>query len=142
MIFATRVQLGYDPTIDASLCIDGRKLFNIQVRYEDDDNQVQCTSFRTDELIAGISAEAIRGRATRVWSGRELNDDRKPTGNTIVIKDVWIDTNRTREGDILAELRRDAIASGNDQLIKNCETSFLHVRCHGDVWVEGRQTPP
>lgn len=112
------------------------KYYDIQVRHAGGDGSTRYTSFRTDDLIAGVSAEAIRGRATRVWGGRELDNKTVLTKNAIVIKDIWIDSNRSREGDILDELRKDAAAAENKDLIKNIEAHFLHVQCHGDVWVD------
>jgi hypothetical protein len=48
-----------------------------------------------------------------------------------VLKDIWIDSDRTREGDILAQLQSEA----NTEDKKLVEKYFLTTLCHGDVWM-------
>jgi hypothetical protein len=49
-----------------------------------------------------------------------------------VLKDTWIDSDRTREGNILASLH----AAANDEDKQLVEKHFLTTICHGDVWTE------
>jgi hypothetical protein len=49
-----------------------------------------------------------------------------------VLKDIWIDSDRTREGNILALL----YAAANDKDRQLIEKHFLTTICHGDVWTE------
>jgi hypothetical protein len=49
-----------------------------------------------------------------------------------VLKDIWIDSDRIREGNILALLHAEA--EGQDK--KLFEKHFLTTICHGDVWTE------
>jgi len=51
----------------------------------------------------------------------------------VVLKDMWIDSDRTREGNILAFLH--AAADKNDKLL--IEKHFLTTICHGDVRTNG-----
>ena len=49
-----------------------------------------------------------------------------------MLKDIWIDSDRTREGDILASLY--AAADDEDKLL--VEKYLLTTICHGDVWTD------
>ena len=53
-------------------------------------------------------------------------------GSPVVLKDIWIDHDRTREGIILAQLYDEA-GDEDKELVKK---HFLTVICHGDVWTE------
>ena len=55
-----------------------------------------------------------------------------PNGLPVVLKDIWIDSDRTREGNILALLH--AAANGEDRQL--VEKHFLTAIFHGDVWTE------
>ena len=49
-----------------------------------------------------------------------------------MIKDIWIDSDRMREGNIVASLH----AAANDEEKELVEKRFLTTICHGDVWIE------
>jgi hypothetical protein len=49
-----------------------------------------------------------------------------------VLKDIWIDSDRMREGNVLALLRAAANDEDRQLLVKH----FLTIVCHGDVWTE------
>jgi hypothetical protein len=49
-----------------------------------------------------------------------------------VLKDIWIDSDRMREGNVLASLH----AAANDEDRQLLEKHFLTIVCHGDVWTE------
>jgi len=49
-----------------------------------------------------------------------------------VLKDIWVDSDRMREGNILALLH----AAANDEDKQLLEKHFLTTICHGDVWTE------
>ena len=55
-----------------------------------------------------------------------------PNGLPVVLKDIWIDSDRTREGNILALLH--AAANGEDRQL--VEKHFLTTISHGNVWTE------
>jgi Fungal protein kinase len=74
----------------------------------------------------------LRGRGTRVFKAVEIDKDDKETGSIVVLKDIWIDHDRTREGDILAELCKGAVEE--DKLL--VKEYFLTTVCHGDVWIK------
>jgi hypothetical protein len=50
----------------------------------------------------------------------------------VVLKDTWIDSDHTREGDALSSLR----AAANDEDRQLIEKHFLTTVCHGVVWTE------
>lgn len=129
IMFAQPHQLGFDPTITPAPAFAGNseRQYDIQVRSKDGKVDV----FRTEKILSNVGAEALRGRGTRVWRVRKLVDG-LPTGDGMVLKDSWIDDDRIREGDILAKMR----ASASDPIQKEIfETHFLHVECHGDVYI-------
>ena len=49
-----------------------------------------------------------------------------------MLKDIWVDSDRTREGNIVALLH----AAANDEDNELVEKHFLTTICHGDVWTE------
>jgi hypothetical protein len=55
-----------------------------------------------------------------------------PKGSPVVLKDIWIDHDRTREGAVLALLH----AGANDEEKLLVEKHFLTTICHGDVLME------
>lgn len=89
--------------------------------------------YNTIRLISDSHADAIRGRGTRVW---EVVRADMPLNSAprAVLKDVWIDSGRQREGDILARLRADA-ENGSETHRKILKEFFLTVQAHGDVFI-------
>ncbi|KAF9509518.1 hypothetical protein BS47DRAFT_1487893 [Hydnum rufescens UP504] len=73
--------------------------------------------FRTRQII---SSSAI-----------EVEDGGKETRGPVVLKDIWIDHDRMREGDILTQLYNDV--DGEDKRL--AKKHFLTPICHGDVLV-------
>ena len=61
----------------------------------------------------------------------ELDERGEKKGSAVVLKDIWIDNDRTREGAILAQLYDEADA-GDKELLKK---HFLTTVCHGDVCI-------
>jgi hypothetical protein len=62
----------------------------------------------------------------------EIDGNGSEIGSPVVLKDIWINSDRTREGNILASLR--ATANGEDKELFG--RHFLTTICHGDVWTE------
>lgn len=88
--------------------------------------------FRTTEIISSSGAEPLRGRGTRVFAAIEIDeigDDKNE--KIVVLKDTWIDKDRMREGDILAQLSKEA--NDADRALVN--KYFLTTVFHGDVWL-------
>lgn len=127
VMFASYSQLGWDPTMKRV----APNTFDITVRSEDG----TLSSYRTIKMIAGVKAEALRGRATRVWTCNPLDDkgDIIEGSAPVVLKDTWIDEDREREGAIIERFR-----NANDPALRAIlVNSLLTVQCHGDVFVDG-----
>ena len=50
----------------------------------------------------------------------------------MVLKDVWINSDRVREGNIITSLH----AAADEEDKRLLEKHFLTIICHGDVWTE------
>jgi hypothetical protein len=79
-------------------------------------------------MLSSYGAEPLLGRGTRVFEAFELDGN----GKHVVLKDMWIDSNLMREGNILESLREAADKDDNELLKKY----FLTTVAHGDVWTE------
>jgi len=88
--------------------------------------------FRTRKIISSFGTEPLRGRGTRVYEAIEVDEYGKEMGDPVVLKDIWIDHDRMREGTILAQLYEDA-DEDDKKLVKN---HFLTTVCLGDVLIE------
>lgn len=88
--------------------------------------------YRTQRLVSNIGAEAARGRGTRVWEVALLDERNEPTGHPRVLKDCWIDDDRTREGEIIRQIRLSAKTEEHERAFKDY---LLTVECHGDVFI-------
>jgi hypothetical protein len=97
-----------------------------------DNGDKSARKFRTKNIISSFGAEPLRGRGTRVFEAAEIDKHGNETSSAVVVKDIWIDHDRTREGTILAELH--AQASNEDK--KLVDKFFLTSICHGDVWTK------
>lgn len=118
-------QLGYDPTI-RRVCrrtAEDDPCFEIDV-FEDCTKK---TSYRTSEILADFGAEALRGRGTRVWSVYNIEDANETLH---VLKDVWVSSDRSREGDILHKIKE--LLGADHSALKH----FLTVLTHGDVYIK------
>ena len=100
--------------------------YQITVKGIDKDQNVVTKIYKTTDTIADMSSN-LRGRATRVYEAYEAGS----SGSKVVIKDSWVDVNRTKEGDTLSELLKDA--SDNEKAM------FLTVLVHGVVTIDGRE---
>jgi hypothetical protein len=85
--------------------------------------------FRTQRIISSSGAQQLRGRGARVFEAIEVDDHGKDKGPPVVLKDMWIDHDRIREGDIAAKLY-EAANKEDKKLVKK---HFLTAVCHGDV---------
>ena len=126
--FADQKSLGFDPTIQPDIGNKGQFIFTIYPGK----NKQNSRRFRTTQTLDSYGAEPIRGRGTRVFSAAEIDGNRESIGSGVVIKDMWIDSDRMREGDILALLFEEA-DDRDKELVKR---HFLTPICHGDVWHE------
>ena len=101
---------------------------NYQITVKGIDNHQNSVTkiYRTTDIIANMSSN-VRGRATRVYEAYDVEN----RCSKVVIKDSWVDVNRTKEGDTLKELLKDA--SDEEKAM------FLTVLVHGVVEIDGRE---
>lgn len=92
--------------------------------------QGEVRTFRTIFCLANYGAVGIRARGTRVF---EVTDPSQ-IGSKYVLKDVWINEDRTDEGATLLDLR-----SRLEKENPNSLQHFLQVECHGIVLTKGKQ---
>jgi hypothetical protein len=85
--------------------------------------------FLTKDLISSYGAEPLRGRGTRVFEAIEIDEHGCEKGPAVVLKDIWIDHDRMREGAILTQLCDEA----EDEDKKLVKKLFLTTVCHGDT---------
>lgn len=128
IMYAEPCDLGWDPTITP--CGDGLR-YNITVHSTDGTTK----NYRTLKLISDSGARFIRGRGTRVWKAT-LVQDGEECGEPVILKDVWVDPDRRREGAILEDIRSVDRASFQDHV----DLPFLTVICHGDVFLDTART--
>jgi hypothetical protein len=111
--FASNQDLGYDPTITRVLVDDHQPQYEIQV--EDD---VYCTT----DVLSDFGADAIIGRGTRVFKVYNKMDVNKTPR---VLKDAWVEGDRSREGDILAALFAKIKSEGREEKLRDAQRYFL-----------------
>ena len=126
--FAEERFLGFDTTIQP--VTGDRRQFDITVHPHNDKENSR--TFRTIRVISSYGAEPIRGRGARVFEAVELDRNGEPNGPHVVLKDMWIDSDRMREGTILTSLYEAA----EDEDKRLVEKHSLTTICHGDVWTE------
>lgn len=96
-------------------------------------------TYATRRLISDFGVDAVCGRGTRVWSVVEKGGS---NASELVLKDCWIDADRSREGVIVQLLRgirltpTDAVGEEARRLLNEEEEGrarFLDVVSHVDV---------
>ena len=124
--FADQESLGFDTTIQPDIGNNGQFVLTVYP----DNNKQNSRRFRVMQILDSYGAEPLRGRGTRVFYAVEIDGNRETNGSNVVIKDMWIDSDRMREGDILALLLKEA-DEGDKELVRR---HFLTTICQGDVW--------
>ena len=125
LAFASVAKLGYDPTMEL-FWKHNKSNYQITVKGIDNHQNSVTKIYRTTDIIANMSSN-VRGRATRVYEAYEVGN----RNSKVVVKDSWVDVNRTKEGDTLKELLKDA--SDEEKAM------FLTVLVHGVVEIDGRE---
>ncbi|KAJ3555204.1 hypothetical protein NM688_g2708 [Phlebia brevispora] len=132
VLYAQPHQLGWDPTM--VLLPDGRN-YDITVHSDAEPPRV----YRTLSLLSDSGALEMDARGTRVWKA-VLVEDGKVVGEPVVLKDCWVDANRTCEGTVVdlirAATRTSEHAAEWDRLLHD---AFLTVRHHGYVFLDGER---
>ncbi|KAL5479078.1 hypothetical protein ACEPAI_2366 [Sanghuangporus weigelae] len=94
--FASKEQLGWDPTMQPFFRSSGERAYRIKIENE---------TYETESMLSDFSTDALVSHATRVWTVRHV-----PSQVSYVLKDVWLDEDRDPEhiirGTILAEIQK------------------------------------
>lgn len=102
----------------------------ITVRSEETGEEVE---YRAKDILSNVSADALRGRGTRVFKIRKVENGME-VGEELVLKDCWMDADRIREGGIMADILQDAAGTLQEAVLKS---GLLTVVMHGDVHING-----
>lgn len=142
-MFANPVDLGYDPSVSVKYLGDpvGKNVYHLSVHWTDEAAKKKETSvFQAMETVANIGADVLRGRGTRVWRGYGPMGSEETKDEPIVVKDCWIDFDRTREGKILSDILEAAVKKDKESPVAKYASiiheHFLDVVCHGDVMIK------
>ncbi|KAF8306909.1 hypothetical protein DL93DRAFT_2143537 [Clavulina sp. PMI_390] len=121
--------LGWDLTIEklprSKLLGGSASMYQIAMH----DSQGSPRIFRTCRLLSDVGAEAFIGRGTRVWAVNEVIGNKVDTSRTMILKDYWVNEDRTREATILNNIRQELLKAGLEKYLKN----FLSVLIDEDV---------
>lgn len=91
--------------------------------------------YRTLDLLSHEGgALRVLSRGTRVWKAVKIVDG-EPTGDPVALKDVWVDSDREREGDVVSQVLQSTYLSENADM----KIFFIPVHCHGDVIISGKK---
>ena len=126
LAFGTTSQLGYDPTVKRIKQDKGPQ-------YE---FLVCDTTYRTLSVLSDLGADPLLGRGTRVF---QVYDTKDPSRTPRTLKDVWVETDRRREGDILADLLGKISLTSQAEDLESARRHFLTILCHEDVMIDGRK---
>ena len=131
-LFADECALGFDPTIRVHTTPkDGASEYEIDVR----DVAGLTRTYRTQGLLYESSSRRPLHRGTRVWKVVRLEHGDE-TGDSIVLKDSWVDNPREREGSVIARVLASASSSEARRAI---EDALVDVSVYGDVYAGGQQ---
>jgi hypothetical protein len=122
--FASIKDLGYDPTITRVL-VDNQPQYKIQVG-----DQVYCTT----DVLSDFGAEAIIGRGTRVF---KVYDEKDANKTPRVLKDAWVEEDRSREGQILQNLFTKIQTDSGEEKLRDAKQYFLTSVIYEDVTIDG-----
>jgi hypothetical protein len=126
--FARVVDLGWDPLIERVL-VDGKMCYDIVVHDEQDERV-----YHTFKVLSDVGAIGLRGQGTRVFLAHLLDEDSKPVGAQVALKDAWVDEIRPWE----AAIRETLLKTANDNDCKVLETHLMTVLSSGDVLIDGK----
>ncbi|KAJ3557297.1 hypothetical protein NM688_g1545 [Phlebia brevispora] len=121
--YAEPHQLGWDPTV---VLVNDRRQYDITVFSDEGEARV----YRTLELLSCSGAQILLGRGTRVWKVVQVENGEE-RGHPMILKDVWVNPGRKREGTILEELRRADYSPYSRQ---DFECAYLSRVLDGDVF--------
>ncbi|EKM54135.1 uncharacterized protein PHACADRAFT_209951 [Phanerochaete carnosa HHB-10118-sp] len=129
--YASYAQLGWDETITFVKRTSRKPYSFLKIAVRNLDGTA--TYYHTKRVISNIGTDAVRGRGTRVWEVRRLDDRGKELPTPLVLRDGWRDADRPSEGTILNAIRGNTDLS--EDIHELLEQHFLHVEAEGNVYV-------
>src|ERR1700722_14511554 len=129
--FASEIDLGWDPSIQRVL-VDGKMCYEIKV-HEKQDEQIFQSVYRTFKVVSDVGAIGLRGRGTRVFLAHPLDENGEVDGDPVVLKDVWVDVTRPREG----QIREALLEAADEQDREVLKTHTMTIQDSGDVFING-----
>lgn len=90
LIYAEPQELGWDSTMTL---LQDRINYDIRVDGFDGTRR----TYRTLQLLSGAGPGDVRRGGTRIWKA-VLLENGDPSGTPVVLKDAWVDADRTAEG--------------------------------------------
>ena len=125
LLFSQPQDLGWDLTATLVPGPDGDPQYEFIVEGADGTQ----TRYRTLELIVAAPKEPTNGRGTWVWRVIELRDG-IPSGDPVVLKDVWRHGELAQEGTIIESIHDSDLGDTERSLLRD---HLLTVLPHGDV---------
>ena len=132
LLFAEPYELGWDTTVRLVKQPRGPTQYDYTVENADGRQVV----YRTIEPMAPMDPN-IHGKGTRVWKAVRLEHGR-PCGAPVLLKDVWIHEELSREGQIMADIRRSDVSKGAQEVFAR---TLLTVVDDGDVKIHPSTGP-
>ncbi|KAL5479069.1 hypothetical protein ACEPAI_2357 [Sanghuangporus weigelae] len=118
--FASKEELGWDTTIQAVVGNDGKRAYHIDI---DGDK------YETVQILSDIGADGLLSRATRVWIVRLIG-----TASLFVLKDIWVDDERSLEHTIhrmiLDDIEVKFGTDGRNEAAAHLVTPVAHCLVH------------
>lgn len=124
LTFASKEELGWDPTIEPIIREDGERAYRIEV-----DGEI----YETVRVISESSANALVSRASRTWIVIHVQ-----TKRTYFLKDIWVEDTRKFEHQILHEILRDVEGKYGSDVRKEVANHLVTPVQHWVVQVDGR----
>ncbi|KAL5525380.1 hypothetical protein ACEPAF_9250 [Sanghuangporus sanghuang] len=111
LAFATKNELGWDPTMRPFIKNDGRRVYHIDVDGE---------TYETNQVLSKSPADQLVGHATRVWKVHRLDSD-----VPYVLKDVWIEEDQRPEHATYEMLLHDIQERYGSEVLSEVASHFL-----------------
>jgi len=133
---ASRVQLGFDESVRLvgfhNVGVARKHIFEYDVYDSSNGIASKPRTFRTVRHIFDRGADAVVGRAPRIWEVVEVTKGEEPAPNAPhhVLKDLWSDSDRHQEHEVMQSIRnRLKSKDSEDPRLRH----FLTVLCAGFV---------
>ncbi|KAL5525405.1 hypothetical protein ACEPAF_9275 [Sanghuangporus sanghuang] len=125
LAFASKEELGWDPTIRHVLRDHGEHVYHIDVCGQ---------TYETEQLLSDFSSDALVSHATRVWTVRHLG-----SGASCVLEDVWIDESQQPEHDVRETILHDVEEKFGHEARQEMAMHLLTPVAHWLVTVDGKE---